>query len=80
MKKKQIKEMRMNLGKFLHTYYIKFGEEKYEKFVDMVGDAMLKEYGEPFSSENLRIMEAEYVTFNARIDEKNKSETKKTAS
>lgn len=79
MKKKQIKEFRMNLGKFLHDYYIKFGEEKYEGFIERIGEVMVKEYGEPFSSDNLRIMEAEYVTFNARLDEKNKSHNKKTA-
>ena len=79
MKKKQIKDFRMNLGKFWHDYYINFGEEKYEGFVKRIGEAMVKEYGEPFSSDNLRIMEAEYVTFNARLDEKNKSQNKKTS-
>ena len=41
---------------------------------------MVTEYGEPFSVENLRIMEAEYVTFNAKINEKNKYKDKKTSS
>lgn len=72
MKNKQIQNMRMDLGKFLHNYYVQFGEMKYEKFVEKIGNSMEREFGEPFSSENLRIMEAEYVTFNTRIDEKSK--------
>ena len=73
----EIRIMRMNLGKFLHNYYIKFGEEKYNVFIEKMGNNMAKEYGESFSSDNLRIMEAEYVTLNARINEKTKSKDKK---
>lgn len=72
MRNKEIKRLRMNLGKFLHDYYIQFGEEKYEQFVDKLGNSMVKEYGEPFSGENLRIMEAEFVTFNSTLNEKKK--------
>ena len=78
--KRQIKKMRMDLGKFLHNYYIKFGEKNYEEFLNNFGSKMVTEYGEPFSVENLRIMEAEYVTFNAKINEKNKYKDKKTSS
>lgn len=70
MRNKEIKEMRMSVGQFLHDYYVKFGEVKYESFIEKLGGVMEKEYGEPFSSENLRIMEAEFVTFNSTIDDK----------
>lgn len=72
-----IRLMRMSIGKFLHDYYVKFGEEKYETFIDKLGTNMSLEYGDPFTSDNLRIMEAEYVTLTARIDEKAKLKTKK---
>lgn len=62
--------MRMNLGKYLHSYYMKFGEKKYDTFIEKLGLSMEKEYGEPFSSENLRIMEAEYVTFNTKLNDR----------
>lgn len=74
MRSKDIKKFRMNMGKFLHTFFIKFGEEKYNKFVEQMGDMMIKEYGEPFSSDNLRIMEAEYVTFNSKLNGKDKED------
>lgn len=74
MKSKDIRTLRMNLGKFLHNYYIKFGEDKYDAFLNKLGLKMSKEYGEPFSQENLRIMEAEYVTFNSKINEKKKNQ------
>ncbi len=67
LRSKDIKKFRMELGRFLHDYYMKFGEEKYEQFLTKLSPSMIKEYGEPFSSENLRIMEAEYVTFNKRL-------------
>lgn len=70
MKTKEIKKLRYDLGKFLHSYYVKFGEEKYEKFLDRFGPVLESEYGEPFSSDNLRIMEAEFVTFNSKIHER----------
>ena len=79
MKKEDIKKLRMQLGKFLHDYYTKFGEEAYENFLKKLEPAMLKEYGEPFSIENLRIMEAEFVTFNARLNEKSKLKAKETS-
>jgi len=72
MRSKEIKEFRMKVGKFLHTYYVKFGEEKYDKLVERIGSSMIKDYGESFSSDNLRIMEAEYVTFNSKINGKDK--------
>ncbi len=62
-----IQNMRMDLGKYLHTYYVKFGEEKYDVFLDKLGATMSRDYGEPFNAENLRIMEAEYVTFAKKI-------------
>lgn len=66
----EIKNMRMNLGKFLHNYYTKFGEEKYEEFLEKLSSKMESEYGEPFSRDNLRIMEAEFITFNSFINDK----------
>lgn len=71
MKSKDIKKLRMDLGGLLHDYYLKFGEKKYESFIKKLGSSMIKEYGEPFSTDNLRIMEAEYVTFNATLRDKN---------
>ncbi|HBA37150.1 MAG TPA: hypothetical protein DCY94_00365 [Firmicutes bacterium] len=76
MKKSDIEKLRMNLGKYLHTYYAKFGEEKYNKFLEKLGRSMMKSYGEPFSADNLRIMEAEYVTLSSPIDGKNKKDIK----
>lgn len=69
-KQNEIKDMRMKIGKFLHNYYIKFGEDKYDSFLKKLGPTMEREYGEPFSGDNLRIMEAEYVTFNSRLNDK----------
>lgn len=69
---REIKKMRMNMGRFLHNYYMKFGEEKYEAFLKRLGPSLEREYGEPFSSDNLRIMEAEFVTFNTVLNDKNK--------
>ncbi len=74
MKTKDIKKLRMDLGELLHDYYVRFGEKKYEAFLKKLGPTMKKEYGEPFSTDNLRIMEAEYVTFNATIHDKKKDE------
>ena len=70
LRKNEIKQLRMNLGKFLLDYYVKFGEEKYEKFLEKLGSTLEAEYGEPFSSENMRIMEAEFVTLSATIRDK----------
>lgn len=72
MRTKDIRNLRLNLGKFLHDYYMKFGEDKYENLINRMGDNMMLKYGDAFTSENLRIMEAEYVTLNARLDGKNK--------
>lgn len=69
-RKNEIKNMRMQLGRFLHDYYIKFGEKKYDDFIKRLGPTMEKEFGEPFSGDNLRIMEAEFVTFNSRLNDK----------
>lgn len=77
MEKQEIEKIRMNIGKFLHSYYLKFGEKKYEKFIEKVGEAISKSYGESFTSDNLRIMEAEYVTLNLKIDEKIGTKSKK---
>ena len=35
-----IRLMRMSIGKFLHDYYVKFGEEKYDTFIDKLGTNM----------------------------------------
>ena len=70
MKNKQIKELRMNIGKFLHEYYIQFGEKKYNDFVNKMGLVLSSQYGDSFSRDNLRIMEVEYITFNSVINEK----------
>ena len=67
--REDIKALRMNLGRFLHDYYVKFGDKKYNRFVERMGDKMSNSYGDAFTSENLRIMEAEYVMLNAKIDE-----------
>lgn len=80
MRTKDIRNMRMNLGKFLHEYYVKFGEESYQRFLEKLGPILEAEYGEPFSSENMRIMEAEFVTFSTKLkdrspDEKNDKES-----
>lgn len=77
MTNEEIKKLRMNVGKFLHEYFIKYGEEKYEFLIEKIGKRMCIEYGEPFNQENLRIMEAEYVTLSSRINEKIKSTNKK---
>ena len=45
---------------------------KYENLINRMGDNMMLKYGDAFTSENLRIMEAEYVTLNARLDGKHK--------
>lgn len=74
MNLQEIRDLRLNLGKFLHDYYIKFGEDKYDNLVDKMGDSMTVKYGDAFTSENLRIMEAEYVTLNARINGKAKEQ------
>ena len=74
MKLQEIRNLRLNLGKFLHDYYVKFGEDKYDSLVDKMGNSMAVKYGDAFTSENLRIMEAEYVTLNARINGKPKEQ------
>lgn len=76
MRSNEIRKMRNSLGKFLHAYYIKFGEEKYEEFLESLGDVLEKEYGEPFSKDNMRIMEAEFVTLSKRIRDSRSSENK----
>lgn len=71
MKDKQIKDFRMKIGQFLHSYYVHFGEQDYEQFIKKLAPAIKKEYGSSFSEDNLRIMEAEYVTFNKKINKNN---------
>jgi len=70
----EIKKTRNELGKILHSYYVNYGEEKYDKFVSLIAHNMKGEYGDIFSEENLRIMEAEYVTFNQKINDETKPE------
>ena len=77
MNRNDIKKMRMDIGKFLHNYYIKFGEKKYDEFIEKMSDKMMNTYGEVFSQDNLRIMEAEYVTFAHKIKNENKSNNSK---
>ena len=72
---KDIKKMRMDLGRFLHSYYVQFGDEKYEKFLKKISPNMVKSYGEAFSLNNLRIMEAEYVTLSKKISKNENSNT-----
>lgn len=74
--KNEVKELRMEIGKFLHDYYVRFGDDKYEVFLEHLGPAMERQYGEPFSCDNLRIMEAEFVTFNSKIKEKHASKVR----
>ena len=38
MNKEDIKKMRMDIGKYLHNYYVKYGEEKYNELVDKIGE------------------------------------------
>ena len=66
---KEIKKLRNDIGKFLHSYYVSFGEEKYEEFLKKISPSMVKNYGKAFSLNNLRIMEAEYVTLGKKIYE-----------
>lgn len=70
MRTRDIKRVRMNVGKFLHTYYTKFGEEKYDQFIEKLGPVLEKDYGEPFSQDNLRIMEVEYVELGKKMRKK----------
>lgn len=64
----EIKKNRNELGKLLYSYYVKYGEEKYDEFISSIAHDIKGEYGDIFSEENLRIMEAEYVTFNHKIN------------
>ncbi len=73
---KDIKKMRMNLGRFLHSYYVQFGDEKYEKFLKKISTSMVKDYGDAFSLNNLRIMEAEYVMLSKKINVNKKNTDK----
>ena len=79
MEEDTIRDMRMSLGRFLHSYYLKFGEEKYNRFIERMGYKMSNLYGSTFDSNSLRIMEAEYVIFN-KLHEENKYQNKKTTS
>lgn len=79
MNKEDIRKMRMDIGKFLHNYYIKFGEKKYDELVIKMGEKMQGLYGDLFSQDSLRIMEAEYVTLAYKLHSENKSNNKKTS-
>lgn len=74
MKKDDIKKMRCEIGRYLHNYYIKYGEKKYYELLKKISP-VLEEYGDSFSENNLRIMEAEYVYLNTKIGVKDKSKT-----
>lgn len=80
MNKEDIKKMRMDIGKYLHNYYVKYGEEKYNELVEKIGEKMKVSYGEPFNQDNLRIMEAEYVTFAYKLYNETKSNNTETTS
>ena len=67
MKKDDIKKIRCEIGKYLHSYYIRYGEKRYYEFLKQLSP-VLEEYGDSFSENNLRIMEAEYLTFNTSSD------------
>lgn len=71
----EIRNMRIKIGAFLHDYYVKFGASKYDYLVEEMGRKMSQDYGEPFNSENLRIMEVEYVMLNEKIKPNNKKIT-----
>lgn len=80
MTRNEIKKIRNEIGKYLHEYYLNNGEEAYEKLIKKISPELISEYGEPFNDQNLRIMEAEYLTFNKVIRGKNKSKNKETSS
>ena len=77
MNKDDIRKMRMDIGKFLHNYFIKYGEKKYDDLVNRMGEEMRVLYGELFSQDSLRIMEAEYVTLAYKLHNEDKSNTTK---
>ena len=81
MTRNEIKKIRSEVGKYLHDYYINNGEEKYEKLVKSLSNELKDEYGNLFDDKSLRIMEAEYITFNRVLRGKHKSQdTKNTSS
>lgn len=80
MTRDEIKKIRNEVGKYLHEYYLKYGEKEYDKLIKNISPELISEYGEPFNASNLRIMEAEYLTFNTYLRGKNKSKSKKTSS
>ncbi len=80
MTRKEIKQIRNEVGKYLHEYYIKNGEDSYNKLIKNLSSELTSEYGEVFDDKSLRIMEAEYITFNTIIRGNNKSTSKETTS
>ena len=68
--------MRMKIGKYLHNYFMVFGEKEYDKKLNDLAKEM-KIYGDSFSKSNLRIMEAEYLTFSSNVGANYKSKSKK---
>ncbi len=78
MTNNEIKNLRMKIGKYLHNYYLINGEKEYEKKISSLAKEM-KIYGDSFSKANLRIMEAEYLTFSCNVGANYKSKSKTTA-
>ena len=78
MTKSEIREMRMQLGKSLHEFFLKYGEKEYEKYINNLAKETSC-YGDIFSDANLRIMEAEYLTLSAELGVKNKPKDQKTS-
>ena len=56
-------DVRICLGKFLHDYHCRFGEEKYYNFVSRMGEKLESEYGSDYNKDELCVMEKEYNTF-----------------
>lgn len=48
------------LGEILHEYHERFGEEKYNTFVERLGDNLKEVYGENYSKDRLILMETYY--------------------
>lgn len=76
MTNNEIKIMRMKIGKYLHNYFMVFGEKEYDRKLSDIAKEM-KIYGDSFSKSNLRIMEAEYLTFSSNVGANYKSKSKK---
>ena len=53
------------LGEILHEYHIRFGEEKYNTFINRLGNNLENIYGKNYSMEKLSLMEKEYSEMSA---------------